>query len=51
MRVSKYDAWGNDFLVLDLADVRSTSGDAARSGDDGQQPDWASAARKWCNRA
>ena len=51
MRVSKYDAWGNDFLVLDLADVRSASGDAARSGDDGQQPDWASAARKWCNRA
>lgn len=23
MRVNKFDAWGNDFLVLDLGDVRS----------------------------
>jgi diaminopimelate epimerase len=51
MRVSKFDAWGNDFLVLDLSDVRGDSrGDAARSDTSSQQLDWASAARSWCNR-
>jgi diaminopimelate epimerase len=46
MHVSKFDAWGNDFLVLDVADLR---GDAARPT--GAEPDWALAARTWCNRA
>lgn len=46
MHVSKFDAWGNDFLVLDVAELR---GDAARPT--GAEPDWALAARTWCNRA
>lgn len=40
MRVSKFDAWGNDFLVLDIADVPA-----------GSAPDWPAAARAWCHRA
>ena len=51
MRVKKFDAWGNDFLVLDLADVRSE----AQSGSSDQPGgvhniDWPSAARTWCSR-
>lgn len=43
MRVSKFDAWGNDFLVVDLADVRAEPIDGA--------PNWPEVARVWCNRA
>lgn len=47
MRVSKFDAWGNDFLVLDLADLPPGGGadPATRT-----TPDWPSVARAWCNR-
>ena len=38
MQVSKFDAWGNDFLVLDVAAVGST------------HPEWPDGARKWCDR-
>ena len=47
MRVSKFDAWGNDFLVLDLADL--PPGGAADLAT-GTTPDWPSIARAWCNR-
>lgn len=48
MRVSKFDAWGNDFLVLDLAEM-----DAARSAAEPvtDTPDWAAVARAWCDRS
>jgi len=49
VRVTKFDAWGNDFLVLDLADLRRHS--AGPAGADVQQPDWPGLARAWCNRA
>jgi diaminopimelate epimerase len=48
VHVSKFDAWGNDFLVLDLADV-PTGGGAA--GPPGGAPDWPAVARAWCDRA
>jgi diaminopimelate epimerase len=41
LRIAKFDAWGNDFLVVDLADVRNAD----------DHPDWSSAARAWCNRS
>ena len=47
MRVSKFDAWGNDFLVLDLAEVDADRSPAAPVTD---TPDWAAVARAWCDR-
>ena len=47
MRVSKFDAWGNDFLVLDLADLPPGGGADLATG---TTPDWPSVARAWCNR-
>jgi diaminopimelate epimerase len=44
MRVSKFDAWGNDFLVLDVAQLRSAGVDEAGV-------DWQEVSRAWCNRA
>lgn len=43
MRVSKFDAWGNDFLVLDVAPLRSGAIDEAAIN-------WPDVARAWCNR-
>ena len=43
MRVSKFDAWGNDFLVVDMADVRAA--------DPAPDLDWPATARAWCNRS
>ena len=48
MRVSKFDAWGNDFLVLDLAEVDAYRSAAAPVTD---TPDWAAVARAWCDRS
>ena len=48
MRVSKFDAWGNDFLVLDLAEVDAARSPAALVTD---TPDWAAVARAWCDRS
>lgn len=48
MRVSKFDAWGNDFLVLDLADLPPGGGADLATG---TTPDWPSVARAWCNRS
>lgn len=47
LRVSKFDAWGNDFLVLDLADLPPGGGADLATG---TTPDWPSVARAWCNR-
>ena len=44
MRVSKFDAWGNDFLVLDVAQLRSAGVDEATIV-------WPEVSRAWCNRA
>ena len=44
MRVSKFDAWGNDFLVLDVAQLRSVGVDEAAVA-------WPEVSRAWCNRA
>ena len=44
MRVSKFDAWGNDFLVLDVAQLRSAGLDEAAVV-------WPEVSRAWCNRA
>jgi len=44
MRVSKFDAWGNDFLVLDVAQLRSAGVDEAAVV-------WPEVSRAWCNRA
>jgi diaminopimelate epimerase len=44
MRVSKFDAWGNDFLVLDVAQLRSVGIDEAAVN-------WPDVSRAWCNRA
>ena len=44
MRVSKFDAWGNDFLVLDVAQLRSVGIDEAAVA-------WPEVSRAWCNRA
>lgn len=43
MRVSKFDAWGNDFLVLDVAQLRSAGVDEAAVA-------WPEVSRAWCNR-
>lgn len=43
MRVNKFDAWGNDFLVVDIADVRAANATV--------EPDWPAAARAWCDRS
>jgi len=48
VRVSKFDAWGNDFLVLDLAEVDADRSPAAPVTD---TPDWAAVARGWCDRS
>jgi len=48
VRVSKFDAWGNDFLVLDLAEVDADRSPAAPVTD---TPDWAAVARAWCDRS
>ncbi|MFZ9805851.1 MAG: diaminopimelate epimerase [Ilumatobacteraceae bacterium] len=61
VRIDKYDALGNDFLVLDLAQVGSqstgVSGGAAAAADRAsgasaprQAPDWPAIARAWCSR-
>ena len=50
MRVNKFDAWGNDFLVLDLGDVRSQGDSTGPTLRDPQSIDWPVAARAWCNR-
>lgn len=47
VRVNKFDAWGNDFLVLDLAEVRAL----AVSGSTIGEPQWPAVARAWCDRA
>jgi len=47
VRVSKFDAWGNDFLVLDLADLPPSRGADVATG---TTPDWPSIARAWCSR-
>lgn len=44
MRVSKFDAWGNDFLVLDVAQLRGAGVDEAAIA-------WPEVSRAWCNRA
>lgn len=44
MRVSKFDAWGNDFLVLDVAQLRSAGLDEVAVA-------WPEVSRAWCNRA
>ena len=44
MRVSKFDAWGNDFLVLDVAQLRSAGVDEVAVA-------WPEVSRAWCNRA
>ena len=44
MRVSKFDAWGNDFLVLDVAQLRSAGVDEIAVA-------WPEVSRAWCNRA
>jgi diaminopimelate epimerase len=44
MRVSKFDAWGNDFLVLDVIQLRSAGVDEAAVA-------WPEVSRAWCNRA
>ena len=44
MRVSKFDAWGNDFLVLDVAQLRGAGVDEAAVA-------WSEVSRAWCNRA
>lgn len=51
MRISKFDAWGNDFLVLDMSDARAAV-DARPSPDsrDVSDIDWSSMARAWCDR-
>ncbi|NCV09574.1 MAG: hypothetical protein EBV80_05685, partial [Acidimicrobiia bacterium] len=61
VRIDKYDALGNDFLVLDLAQVSSKSAGvsggaaAATAGASGasaarQALDWPAIARAWCSR-
>jgi len=64
VRIDKYDALGNDFLVLDLAQVSSqvgsqsaglSAGAAAAAGASGASaprlaPDWPAIARAWCSR-
>ncbi|MGA1351705.1 MAG: diaminopimelate epimerase [Ilumatobacteraceae bacterium] len=61
VRIDKYDALGNDFLVLDLAQVGSqsagVSGGAAAAADRSSgasalrlAPDWPAIARAWCSR-
>lgn len=50
MRVHKFDAWGNDFLVLNLADVRSQGDATGPIFRDPSLIDWAGAARVWCDR-
>lgn len=52
MRISKFDAWGNDFLVLDMSDARAAV-DARSVSDtrDVSAIEWPSVARAWCNRS
>lgn len=55
LRVSKFDAWGNDFLVLDLADLPPGGGSDLPPGGGADlpvasTPDWPSVARAWCSR-
>jgi diaminopimelate epimerase len=54
--VSKFDAWGNDFLVLDLADLPPGGGANLSPGGGANlpvanAPVWPSVARTWCNRS
>jgi len=48
VRINKFDGWGNDFLVLDLADLRAHL--ASRTGADLPNIDWSAVARTWCDR-
>lgn len=61
VRIDKFDALGNDFLVLDTAQVSSQSTgvsggtDSAAAGASSgagapQTPDWPAIARAWCSR-
>jgi len=49
VKVSKFDAWGNDFLVLDVADLRANR--AGQTMAASSELDWPAVARMWCNRA
>lgn len=51
MRVHKFDAWGNDFLVLDMADVRSQGDATGPIFRDPSLINWPAAARAWCDRS
>ena len=51
MRVHKFDAWGNDFLVLDMADVRSQGDATGPIFRDPSLINWPAAARTWCDRS
>ncbi|NBQ96597.1 MAG: hypothetical protein EBU15_14990, partial [Betaproteobacteria bacterium] len=52
VRIDKFDALGNDFLVLDTAQVGSQSTGAPSEAPTGapQTPDWPAIARAWCSR-
>ncbi|MGA1404066.1 MAG: diaminopimelate epimerase [Ilumatobacteraceae bacterium] len=61
VRIDKYDALGNDFLVLDLAQVGSQSAGVSGGADSAADrasgasaprlaPDWPAIARAWCSR-
>ncbi|MFM7897355.1 MAG: hypothetical protein ACKO97_00100, partial [Actinomycetota bacterium] len=48
VRINKFDGWGNDFLVLDLADLPPSGGVDPATG---ATPDWSALARTWCDRS
>jgi diaminopimelate epimerase len=48
VRINKFDGWGNDFLVLDLADLPPGGGADLGAG---AAPDWPALARTWCDRS
>lgn len=51
MRISKFDAWGNDFLVADIRDVReSVDARGLPATHDLTSIDWPGIARAWCAR-
>ena len=55
VRIDKYDALGNDFLVLDLAQVASHVGSQVAGASAGASAashglDWPAVARAWCSR-
>jgi len=48
VRINKFDGWGNDFLVLNLADLPPSGGVDPAAG---ATPDWSALARTWCDRS